>query len=504
MSRSCLSWSSAFISRRCTILHILIGLDSLVIAIFPSDRVCLSVIVDIHYRRAVCSNSGLREGLSREACVGLSGSCSLCTCGSGLSFRLVLGIAIVIDVLPHMAYRISRVGVRRILRGNSQVGGDIVELVVPTGEGIAHARWVRRCRSRIAAINGIGLEQRSVIVMELNEIERIVTPEAVRGVPTGYLVAVVSRVAGQVGRLVPLVVPVARGSGIVQADEDDVRIVVYLCRIGLAVSGLGHHSRPGSSLAVFPDISSELSVVHIPNGREQIDGGLGVFLRLSGIGSVARYGDSTRIVRVAVRPLREMVIVRRRRSQRYRCAIIVGTATRCAIDRQRVLVNGLCERCLIGCVACYSRQRRYPLIERIGILRRIGLGRRCRSRHYAVVERLVRDLLVIIVQIGDGVRAESLRVSGGIDGIRCGCYYLRRPTCERIGVLCRSRLGRSGAIISRHYILLYIYIGFQYRSIVILPCDSICRCYISRRTYLQAEHTDSYLTTGSENITTSC
>ena len=199
-----------------------------------------------------------------------------------------------------------------------------------------------------------------------------------------------------------------------------------------------------------------------------------------------------------------MVVVGRCRSERYRCAIVVCAATRSTVDGQRVLVDGLRERCTIGSITRYGCQRRNPLIERIGVLRCVSLGWRSRSGHYAVVERLVRDLLVVVIQISDSVRTQCAGVSSRIYCVSRSSYYLGRPTCERVGVLRCSVLGRCCAGVGRNGIFFYIRQCLQHRAVFVLEGDGIGRCHISRRTHLQTEHTNTYLTTSCKDITTTC
>ena len=240
LRRSRLGWSSTIVTWCSTVTYVYIGLYRITVTVLPCDSEGLTVIVDIDYRTAVSGDSLLTEGLGCETCVGLGDSGCLCSRGTGFGLCLSKRVSITYQILLMVLNGVSRIGVGSVLCCNRQVGCHIVELIVPTREGIALACRVCRCRRCITAIDGVGLEESSIVVAELNEIERIVAPEAFGVTPTGYLIAVVRRRAVEVRRLVPLIIPVTAGSSVRQADEDDLRVVIYLRCISLTIGCLCH------------------------------------------------------------------------------------------------------------------------------------------------------------------------------------------------------------------------------------------------------------------------
>ena len=169
------------------------------------------------------------------------------------------------------------------------------------------------------------------------------------------------------------------------------------------------------------------------------------------------------------------VLSRISRSYR-RCAVFVlfslNNAAIFVLERDEVLVQSRSERRLVGCSTGYGYNRVVPTVERIGVLCRGILGRISRSNRCCTVLILFcLDRAAIFVLEGDEVLVQCRSERCLVGCLARNGYNRIIPTVERVGVLCRSFLGRISRSNRRCAIL--ILLGFDYAAIFVLEGDEV-------------------------------
>ena len=129
------------------------------------------------------------------------------------------------------------------------------------------------------------------------------------------------------------------------------------------------------------------------------------------------------------------------------------------LQRRAIVVNegdGVLVHCsvvgsCIGYSTCYRNDISIPAFERVGVLCRSSLLRSCTAiyRCFTIFQFAALENSTIFVLEGDGVLVNRFGEFRGVCSLTDNRYDLRIPTCEGVGVLSISRLGRSSTCVCR-------------------------------------------------------